>query len=133
AAAKPLTDDEQQITRQQWDELTYLLTLQDWQQEPSRRVAEAVRQRLGFLRRASGLQAQQVAKALSVRKNSVLAIENEGSTTKRVTADKLSDEIRRNALMIDAKFMDSDIATEKVLAYATKQAQKVSQPGPHAF
>ena len=35
--------------------------------------------------------------------------------------------------MIDAKFMDSDIATEKVLAYATKQAQKVSQPGPHAF
>lgn len=53
------------------------MTLQEWQQEPSRRVAEAVRQRLGFLRRASGLQAQQVAKALRVRKNSVLAIENE--------------------------------------------------------
>ncbi len=77
AAAKPLPDDEQWVSRQQWDELAYLLTPQDWQQEPSRRVAEAVRQRLGFLRRASGLQAQQVAKALGVRRNSVLAIENE--------------------------------------------------------
>lgn len=77
ALAQPLTDDEQQVTRQHWDELMYLLTLQEWQQEPSRRVAEAARQRLGFLRRASGFQAQQVAKALGVRKNSVLAIENE--------------------------------------------------------
>lgn len=76
-AAKPLTDDEQQVSGQQWDELVYLLTPQEWQREPSRHVAEAIRQRLGFLRRASGLQAQQVAKALRVRKNSVLAIENE--------------------------------------------------------
>jgi DNA-binding XRE family transcriptional regulator len=77
ARVRPLTDDEWLTSHRWWDELVYLLTPQDWQQAPSRRVAEAVRQRLGFLRRASGLEAQQVAKALGVRKNSVLAIENE--------------------------------------------------------
>jgi transcriptional regulator with XRE-family HTH domain len=77
ADAEPLTDDEQQLSHQYEDELTYLLTRQEWQQDPSRRVAEAARQRLGFRRRASGFQAQQVAQALSVRKKSVLAIENE--------------------------------------------------------
>jgi transcriptional regulator with XRE-family HTH domain len=77
APAQPLTEDEQQASDQQWDELTYLLTPQEWQRESSRRIAEAVRQRLGFLRRASGLQAQQVIKALRVRKNNVLAVENE--------------------------------------------------------
>ena len=130
APVQPLTDDEQQVTRQQWDELTYLLTLQDWQREPSRRVAEAVRQRLGFLRRASGLQAQQVAKALGVRKSNVLAVENETCSGMGETLHdymrfvdylglKLSDVFRESA---EAGYIHKDVLFAERMLHRTQTA-----------
>lgn len=77
ASAQPLTNDERQAARQQWAEQVYLLTPQDWEADSSRQVAAAARQRFGFLRRATGIEAHRLATILSVRKTVVLAIENE--------------------------------------------------------
>ncbi|MBZ0274600.1 MAG: helix-turn-helix domain-containing protein [Anaerolineae bacterium] len=107
AAAPFLTDGEHRAACQQWDELVYLLTPQPWQGAAAGPVAAAARQRLGFLRRASGLQAQQVAAALGVRKSRVSAIENE---TRSGIGETLTDYLRYAdylGVQLSAVFRDS--------------------------
>jgi len=77
ASSGVLNGDETRIAHVLWDELVYLLTPQAWEAEPSRQVAAAARQRLGFLRRATGIEAQYVASSLGMGRHTVGAIENE--------------------------------------------------------
>jgi transcriptional regulator with XRE-family HTH domain len=78
AECAALSETEKQHCQDVWDDLAYLLTPQDWEAETAHSpVMAAFRQRLGFLRRASGVQAQQMAHQLGLSRNGVLAIENE--------------------------------------------------------
>lgn len=72
-----LTEVEREQCQCDWDDLAYLLTSQTWDVDEQSPVRDAFRQRLGFLRRASGAQAQQMAHRLGLSRNRVLAIENE--------------------------------------------------------
>lgn len=72
-----LTEAEREQCQCDWDDLAYLLTPQTWDVDEQSPVRDAFRQRLGFLRRASGAQAQQMAHRLGLSRNRVLAIENE--------------------------------------------------------
>lgn len=78
AECTTLSETEKQHCQDVWDDLAYLLTPQDWEAETAHSpVMAAFRQRLGFLRRASGVQAQQMAQQLGLSRNGILAIENE--------------------------------------------------------
>ncbi len=72
-----MTEPEWQQCQCDWDDLAYLLTPQPWEADTQSLVMAAFRQRLSFLRRASGVEAQQMAHRLGLNKNRVLAIENE--------------------------------------------------------
>ena len=47
--------------------------------------------------------------------------------------NKFSDESRRNAFLIDAKFMNSHITAQEMLADAAKRSEKISQASPQPF
>ena len=72
-----MTEPEWQQCQCDWDDLAYLLTPQPWEADTQSLVMAAFRQRLSFLRRASGVEAQQMAHRLGLNKNRVLAIEND--------------------------------------------------------
>jgi hypothetical protein len=56
-----------------------------------------------------------------------------GSSSERVTTNKVSDELRRNRLEIDAKLMNSHIAMQVTLMDTTKGTQEITQSSPQAF
>jgi len=88
---KPLTDNELQACNVHWHDLVYLLTPQDWQRDPTTKVADAMRQRLGYIRRSHNLKAQQVAQILGLSKRVFGALENE---TQSGVGETLADYLR---------------------------------------
>jgi len=72
-----LSAEEHRTCQQHWQELVYLLTPQDWQLAPTTEIADAMRQRLGYLRRLQNRKAPQVARALGVSPRILGAMENE--------------------------------------------------------
>lgn len=75
-----LTEPEGQQCQHDWDDLAYLLTPQTWDADEQSPVIAAFRQRLGFLRRASGVEAKQFARMLELRPRILVALENETAT-----------------------------------------------------
>lgn len=77
AAVPSLTQPELTSCQRDWDDLLYLLTAQDWQVNPTLRVADAMRQRLGYIRRLQNLKAHQLAQMLGLSEHVLGALENE--------------------------------------------------------
>lgn len=72
-----LTEAEREQCQHDWDDLAYLLTPQTWDVDEQSPVRAAFRQRLGFLRRASGVDAKRFARLLGLRPRILVALENE--------------------------------------------------------
>jgi hypothetical protein len=72
-----LTEPEGQQCQRDWDDLAYLFTPQTWDADEQSPVRAAFRQRLGFLRRASGVEAKRFARLLGLRPRILVALENE--------------------------------------------------------
>jgi len=77
SAGTEMTESERQQCQRDWDDLAYLLTAQTWDADEQSPVMAAFRQRLGFLRRASGVEAKRFARLLGLRPRILVALENE--------------------------------------------------------
>jgi len=86
-----LSPEERMTCHQDWEELVYLLSPQDWQLADTTDIADAMRQRLGYLRRLQNRKAPQVARALGVSQRILGALENE---TQSGTGETFADYLR---------------------------------------
>src|SRR5260221_2611887 len=58
---------------------------------------------------------------------------NAGSCKLQVRSDESSNEIGRDALEVDVKLTDGKIGRQELFMNTAKQAQEVTNEGPHAF
>ena len=105
-----LTEPEGQQCQHDWDDLAYLLTPQTWDADDQSPVMAAFRQRLGFLRRASGVEAKRFARLLGLRPRILVALENETASGCGETFDDYLRYAQRLGWVLSDVFRDSAAA-----------------------
>lgn len=106
--AVELTEPQGQQCQRDWDDLAYLLTAQIWDEQFA--VMAAFRQRLGFLRRASGMEAKQFAGLLGLRPRILVALENETASGCGETFDDYLRYVQQLGWVLSDVFRDSAAA-----------------------
>lgn len=101
-----MTELEWQQCQRDWDDLAYLLIPQTWQKDEGASVIAAFRQRLGFLRRASGVEAKRFARLLGLRPRILVALENETASGCGETFDDYLRYTRQMGLVLSDVFRD---------------------------
>lgn len=105
-----LTEAEREQCQHDWDDLAYLLTPQTWDVDEQSPVRAAFRQRLGFLRRASGVDAKRFARLLGLRPRILVALENETASGCGETFDDYLRYVQRLGWDLSDVFRDSAAA-----------------------
>lgn len=105
-----LTEAEQEQCQHDWDDLAYLLTPQTWDVDEQSSVRAAFRQRLGFLRRASGVDAKRFARLLGLRPRILVALENETASGCGETFDDYLRYAKRLGWVLSDVFRESAAA-----------------------